>query len=413
MALCLAISLITRRGFVLYDQLVRYKWWYQHGYMSSIGECFDIGTATKNAMEEFMRRQRLFSKKYRISLNDLDYLSDHRLLRKFDVYCSKTDAAGNGSLMRLAPVPLFFHQHIKEAVEFSGYSGKITHGDQKAYDACRYFGALIVAALHNFTKDELLDVNFLDKHRSWFGETPICDEIRKIAQGSYRKSGGYDDGIRGKGYVVDALEAALWAFWSDDNDFEKGVLAAVNLGDDTDTTAAIYGQLAGAYYGYEKLPEKWIYKVYGRKFMIKLSKWIGYEGKKWKKPSSIFTHYHPTTGVTRTLSVENFSMNTMESFYSMPMPQKHFDTAPVGKKTNRLTVLCSETEQNERRSSLSDPSILDNTDFGSNKTSKSQLTTPIGWIPFVYPSNTEESSARMPTPMSTSQSKTTRNEFSA
>jgi len=305
MALCLAISLITRRGFVLYDQLVRYKWWYQHGYMSSIGECFDIGTATKNAMEEFMRRQRLFSKKYRISLNDLDYLSDHRLLRKFDVYCSKTDAAGNGSLMRLAPVPLFFHQHIKEAVEFSGYSGKITHGDQKAYDACRYFGALIVAALHNFTKDELLDVNFLDKHRSWFGETPICDEIRKIAQGSYRKSGGYDDGIRGKGYVVDALEAALWAFWSDDNDFEKGVLAAVNLGDDTDTTAAIYGQLAGAYYGYEKLPEKWIYKVYGRKFMIKLSKWIGYEGKKWKKTDVFLSHEEYPSEFHRSVSIDN------------------------------------------------------------------------------------------------------------
>ncbi|CAF5131971.1 unnamed protein product, partial [Rotaria sp. Silwood1] len=80
-------------------------------------------------------------------------------------------------------------------------------------------------------------------------------EIKRIAEGSYQKKGGYKDGIRGKGYIVNALEAALWAFWSDNDSFEQGVLAAVNLGDDTDTTAAIYGQLAGAYYGYKNLPK--------------------------------------------------------------------------------------------------------------------------------------------------------------
>jgi ADP-ribosylglycohydrolase len=287
MALCLANSLVARRGFVPYDQLVRYKWWYQDGYMSSTGQCFDIGSATRQSLEVFIRRQQKFSKRRKIDKNILDYLSDRQLLEEFQVKCSMPGVAGNGALMRLAPVPLFFYEHLYEAIKFSGYSGQITHGDEKAYDACRYFGALIYAALNNYTKDALLDENFYEQHEQSFGDKPLCDEIKKIAQGSYKRKGGYDDGIRGKGYIVNALEAALWAFWSDENDFEKGVLAAVNLGDDTDTTAAIYGQLAGAFYGYKNLPTKWVGQIYAKKFILQLSKWIAYEGKNWKETEVI------------------------------------------------------------------------------------------------------------------------------
>ncbi|CAF1281269.1 unnamed protein product [Adineta steineri] len=287
MALCLAISLVNRHDFVLYDQLVRYKWWYKNGYMSSTGSCFDIGAATKQSICEFERRQKQFTTKYDISLDQIDFLSDSDLLKNFDVYCSEDGVAGNGALMRLAPVPLFFYKFPQYAIELSGRSGMITHGDRKAYDACRYYGALIVAALHNETKEQLLDNHFYSKHEEWFSNNLLCPEIMNIAEGSYKRKGGYDEGIRGKGYIVDALEAALWAFWCDGDSFEKGALAAVNLGDDTDTTAAIYGQLAGAYYGYEKLPQKWIKFVYAKKFMECLSKWIAYEGEKWQPNSSI------------------------------------------------------------------------------------------------------------------------------
>ena len=102
-----------------------------------------------------------------------------------------------------------------------------------------------------------------------------------IADGSYKKQGGYEDGIRGKGYILNALEAALWAFWSDNGSFKDGVLMAVNLGDDTDTTAAIYGQSAGAYYGYKKLPQEWLEHVYARDYIEKLSEWIVFEGWNW------------------------------------------------------------------------------------------------------------------------------------
>ncbi|CAF3916799.1 unnamed protein product [Rotaria sp. Silwood1] len=285
MALCLANSLVARRGFVPYDQLVRYKWWYQHGYMSSTGRCFDIGAATSQSIHEFIRRQKVLSATCHIPSEKLDYLSDHNLLKNFQVHCSTTGVAGNGALMRLAPVPLFFYKHPKQAVEFSGYSGQITHGDKKAYDACRYYGALIYATLNGFNKKQLLDKEFYEKHKSWFDDKPLCEEIKRIAEGSYQKK----DGIRGKGYIVNALEAALWAFWSDNDSFEQGVLAAVNLGDDTDTTAAIYGQLAGAYYGYKNLPKKWVEQVYAKKFILNLSKWIAYEGENWNETDVILS----------------------------------------------------------------------------------------------------------------------------
>ena len=290
MALCLANSLISCGDFVPYDQLVRYKWWYRYGYMSSTGHCFDIGAATKRSIEKFETRQRKFGNDFAIAHEEIDHLSDSELLRKFNIECSESNAAGNGSLMRLAPVPLFFYQNPEKAVEYSGESSRITHGDVIACDACRYYAALIVAALRGENKDQLIDNQFYDTHKLWFGNKPLHPDIMKIAEGSYKKSGGYDDGIRGKGYVVNTVEAALWAFWKDDGSFEKGVLNAVNLGDDTDTTAAIYGQLAGAHYGYETLPDKWVKYLYAKDFIDYISSWITYEGHNWFLNHNALSH---------------------------------------------------------------------------------------------------------------------------
>ncbi|CAF2076267.1 unnamed protein product [Rotaria magnacalcarata] len=293
MAICLASSLIARRNYVAYDQLTRYKWWYRDGYMSSVGYCFDIGTATKESLKTFESRQKKFAKKHNIPLDHLDYLSDPDLLKEFDVKCSKKDSAGNGALMRLAPLALFFHKDPSKAVELSGQSALTTHSDQKAVDACRYYAALIVGALHRRKKKDLLAETFYSKHKRWFNNIPLHSDIQSIADGSFKKD-GYREGIRGKGFVTNSLEAALWAFWSDEGDFRKGALAAVNLGDDTDTTAAIYGQLAGVYYGYKNLPSDWIEQLYAKEFIRSLSKWIAYEGSYWSSeaPASISTSEH-------------------------------------------------------------------------------------------------------------------------
>ena len=293
MALCLANSLVASRGFAPYDQLVRYKWWYRHGYMSSTGQCFDIGAATKQSIYEFERRQDFFAKQHQISSEKIDYCFSHTPNKSFNVFCSHSGVAGNGALMRLAPVPLFFYRYPKYAVEYSGVSGEITHGDKKVYDACRYYGALLVKAMEGKTKEELLDNEFYTKNKQWFNGEELVPEVVAIANGSYKKQGGYEDGIRGKGYILNALEAALWALWSDKGSFKDGVCMAVNLGDDTDTTAAIYGQLAGAHYGYKKLPQEWLEHVYARDYIEKLSEWIVFEGRNWDPKKT----YTPNTDI--------------------------------------------------------------------------------------------------------------------
>ena len=284
MALCLASSLISRDGYDPYDQMVRYKWWYLHGYLSSTGECFDIGNATRDSIEKFINRQKRLCEQLQCRESKIDYLSWNEIQShvKFDVDCSSAGVAGNGALMRLTPVPLFFYRHPQLAVEYAGRSGRLTHGDQRAFDACRYYAALIVAAVKGETKDELLDQNFYKSHQEWFGPLGLHPEILRVAQGSFKKKGGYDEGIRGKGYIVSALEAALWAFWSDGDSFETGALNAVNLGDDTDTTAAIYGQLAGACYGIQRIPHQWQEKLYAFKLLECVGQWLYAKGEEYK-----------------------------------------------------------------------------------------------------------------------------------
>ena len=127
-------------------------------------------------------------------------------------------------------------------------------------------------------------------------------DILEISRGSYKKKRDYHDGIRGGRYVVKALEAALWAFWSTKS-FKDGALAAVNLGDDTDTTAAIYGQLTGAYYGFHDLDKRWCDMIYARTFLMLTSAWLGYEGeqcfRKMQQAGTLLSYVHGRARTTR------------------------------------------------------------------------------------------------------------------
>ncbi|CAF0771144.1 unnamed protein product [Didymodactylos carnosus] len=284
MGLCLAISLIVRQGFDAYDQLVRYKWWWKYGYMTSTGRCFDIDHATSQSLGQFVDKQEVFIKKYNIRRESIDSLTTEQSKKfhnDFSTQCSEKGVAGNGALMRLAPLPLFFFRSPRDAIYYAGESALLTHGDIKARDACRYYAALICGAMIDHSKRDLLDNKFYHSclEKKWFGDDQLVPEIKAIAEGSFKKK-GYEAGIRRKGYIVMALEAALWAFW-DSNSFEDGALKAVNLGDDTDTTAAIYGQLAGAVYGVERLPERWVDQLYARNYIEWLAKWLNYRGNEW------------------------------------------------------------------------------------------------------------------------------------
>lgn len=281
MALCLASSLVTRHGFDPYDQMVRYKWWHQRGFLSSTGKCFDIGGNTRLALDEFCQRQNILKEYFRERTDEqIDGLSyeEVRNIPNFDIHCGKADAAGNGALMRLAPVPLYYFREPEKAVKFAGESARITHGDPKAVDACRYYAALIVAAVQGEPKARLLSERFYEEHKSWFGQEKLHDDILKVARGSYKKPRGYEDGIRGKNFIVNTLEAALWAFAFDNQSFIEGVLNAVNLGDDTDTTAAVYGQLAGAHYGLLAIPPSWTQQLFAVNFIICVADWLYADG---------------------------------------------------------------------------------------------------------------------------------------
>lgn len=243
MALCLAESLVDKRGFDPADQISRYVRWWREGYLSSTGTCFDIGGTVSSALSRFEASGEPFS--------------------------GSTDphTAGNGSIMRLAPVPLFYASHPDQAMTMAAESSRTTHGTRTAVDACRYLAALIVGALHGQDKEALLSDHYTPVRGYWVMH-PLCPEIDAIASGSFRDKQPPD--IQGSGYVVHSLEAALWAFAKGDS-FEEGCLLAVNLGDDADTTGAVYGQLAGAYYGMEGIPDKWCECIALRDKILELS----------------------------------------------------------------------------------------------------------------------------------------------
>lgn len=228
MALCLAESLLTKGGFDAHDQMTRYLNWWQWGYLSSTGDCFDIGITVRQALGRFQATGEPFA-------GSVD-----------------PQTAGNGSLMRLAPVVMYFHPAVDKVLEFSAQSSRTTHAAPEAVECCRLLGLLISRAFSGMPKDELLHVD-----PAQFSEAKVL----ALAARSYAGKGR--DEVTGSGYSIASLEAALWCF-ANNCDFESTILAAANLGNDADTTAAIAGQLAGAYYGVRQIPSGWMAQLHMR-----------------------------------------------------------------------------------------------------------------------------------------------------
>ena len=226
MALCLATSLIERSGFDARDQMERYCKWAEAGYLSSTGNCFDIGTTVASALQRFRQTGEPFA--------------------------GSTDpgSAGNGCIMRLAPIPMFFFPDIVSAEKFAAESSGTTHGAQECLDASRLLARIIVRALSGKSKDDVI----LGDAGSFDGSPKIV----AIARGEYLQKS--ESEIRGSGYVVESLQAALWCFTHTET-FREAVLRAANLGDDADTTAAVCGQVAGACYGESAIPISWLGKL--------------------------------------------------------------------------------------------------------------------------------------------------------
>jgi len=177
---------------------------------------------------------------------------------RFHGYWNWYRDCGNGSIMRLAPVVVryasLFPDRLEELVGKARDSSLPTHASPQCLSACAYLGLVLCGLIHGMDRDEVLAPNWrpllqLKELRA------LHPEVAEVAAGSFRQRQPPE--IVGSGYVAKSLEAALWAF-HDAKDCREAVLRAANLGDDADTTGAVCGQLAGAYWGESGIPAEWL-----------------------------------------------------------------------------------------------------------------------------------------------------------
>ncbi|WP_426041695.1 ADP-ribosylglycohydrolase family protein [Brevundimonas sp. TWP2-3-4b1] len=225
MALALADSLIACSGLDEQDLLGRFADWWGNGTYSCTGTCFDIGGTTAQALRRWEATG-----------------ADHS---------GSTDpqSAGNGSLMRLAPVAIRYFGDRDTLRDAAARQSKTTHAAPEAVDACVVYAEILADAIEGRKRSEVL----AGRAGAWAGS------IGPIVGGSWR--GKARPAINASGYVAHALEAALWSVGRAGPDFERTVLLAANLGQDADTTAAIAGQLAGAFEGVAGIPSEWLAKL--------------------------------------------------------------------------------------------------------------------------------------------------------
>ena len=221
MALALGHSLVARGGLDPHDLMDRFVLWWREGAYSCTGTCFDIGLTTRQALTRYQRTG--------------------------DPFAGATDphTAGNGSLMRLAPVALWALDDAMAAAALARDQSRTTHATPQAVEACAFFVGLLRTALHGADKAAVLTP------RLWRGHPEVAD----VAGGSWRTKERAD--IRSSGYVVATLEAALWAVARTDS-FADALILAVNLAGDADTVGAVTGQLAGALHGARGIPPEWL-----------------------------------------------------------------------------------------------------------------------------------------------------------
>jgi ADP-ribosyl-[dinitrogen reductase] hydrolase len=224
MALALADSLAADPTLDARDLMQRFVAWHRDGTYSCTGRCFDIGITTRQALARFERTG--------------------------DPYAGSADpmSAGNGSLMRLAPIAIRHWRDRALLADIAARQSRATHAAAEAVDACVAYGDMLADAISGVPKAELLNAPRASASRT----------VHAVVAGSWR--GKQRDAVRSSGYVLHSLEAALWCVGRT-ADFRSAVLLAANLGDDADTTAAITGQLAGAVYGASGIPPEWLERL--------------------------------------------------------------------------------------------------------------------------------------------------------
>ncbi|MFH7029032.1 MAG: ADP-ribosylglycohydrolase family protein [Heteroscytonema crispum UTEX LB 1556] len=243
---CLAECLC--RGFSL-DEIANSFWrWYKNAYWTPRGELFDIGTTTHEAIMRL---------KQGIAPVDAGGRVEH--------------SNGNGSLMRILPMA-YCHKTVAfpELISRVHEVSCITHAHGRSQVACGIYISIAVSLLKGADPQTayiqgLQNVRQLYSGSEYILETP---HFARVFSGQIDKLPVEE--IRSGTYVIDTLEASLWCLLNSSS-YADAVLKAVNLGDDTDTTAAVTGGLAGICYGVENIPSEWIEQIARKQDIINLA----------------------------------------------------------------------------------------------------------------------------------------------
>lgn len=230
---CLAEALSVE--FDLKTIAKNFRRWYYENFWTPHGNVFDIGITTRNAISR---------------LNDTmepEFAGD-----------SDEHSNGNGSLMRILPL-LFYTKGkpIEERFRIIKNVSSITHGHIRSAIACFYYLEFANGILLGKDKMQLyaeLQETVPEFLRSFSVKEFEIEKFQRLFTGNIYEFNEED--IFSSGYVLHTLEASIWCLLTTKN-YKDAVLLAVNLGEDTDTTAAVTGGLAGLLYGYETIPGEW------------------------------------------------------------------------------------------------------------------------------------------------------------
>jgi ADP-ribosyl-[dinitrogen reductase] hydrolase len=225
MALLLAESLLEQEGFDAQDQVERFARWQREGYGSATGQCVGITANVARALATAQYKRKPFAGSHDPEQLDKEGLS------------------------RVAPVVMYYFADAAVAVARAVEATRITAQAPMVLDCVRLLAAMLHQALAGRDKPAILR----PPRDSWFKSNTRL-EVLAVYEGSYTRRSPPD--ITGGGHIVQALEAALWAFHGCDS-FREGALLAANLGRDSDVVTATYGALAGAYYGVSAIPGIW------------------------------------------------------------------------------------------------------------------------------------------------------------
>jgi ADP-ribosylglycohydrolase len=243
-----------RNGYNPDDIMQKFVAWSENGEYTPYGECFDIGTGTSYAIWRYMQN------------NDIHTCGG-----------TKERDNGNGSLMRILPICLYCIDkdfETEEAVEKIHEVSALTHAHIRSKIACGLYYFIVRSIIKNSGSLEERIQSGIDDGFAYY-ESDIAIRLELMHYGRLRSMSEFkatsEDEIKSSGYVVAAFEAALWCLVNT-NGYADCELKAVNLGDDTDTVAAISGGLAGLYYGYDAIPDEWLGEIAKRDWIEDLCK---------------------------------------------------------------------------------------------------------------------------------------------